>query len=88
MRWGLRGCMKILTSHTEINPAQNWNLAMPEEPFLQTDPSPEWKKISGLMGARFLSSTGLGSSTLIGTAHSAAAHLLSVPALDKHWSPI
>ena len=44
--------------------------------FLQTP------AISGPMGARFLSGTGLGSGNLIG-----GAQFLSVPALDKHRSP-
>ena len=49
--------------------------------FLQT-PAPVLDKISGPMGARFLSSTGLGFGNLIGRAQFSA-----VPALDKNRSP-
>ena len=49
--------------------------------FLQT-PAPALDKISGPMGAPFLSSTGLGSGKLIGRAQFPPA-----PALDKNRSP-
>ena len=49
--------------------------------FLQT-PAPVLDKFSGPMGARFLSSTGLGSDNLIGQAQFPPA-----PALDKNRSP-
>ena len=50
--------------------------------FLQT-PAPVLNKISGPMGARFLSSTGLGSGNLI-----ERAQFPPVPILDKNRSPI
>ena len=68
-------------SQTEIYPVQNWSLEMVIGAFLQT-PAPVLDKISGPMGARFLSSTGLGSGNLIGR-----AQLPPAPALDKNWSP-
>ena len=49
--------------------------------FLQT-PAPVLDKISGPMGARFLSSTGLGSGNLLGRAQ------FPQPALDENPSPI
>ena len=51
---------------------------MPQEPFFQT-PAPVLDKISGPMGARFLSSAGLGFGVLIGR-----AQFLPVPALNKN----
>ena len=45
--------------------------------------APALDQISGPMGARYLSSTGLGFSTLIGR-----AQLLPAPALDKYRSPM
>ena len=49
--------------------------------ILQT-PAPILDKMSGLMGAQFLSSIGLGFGTLIGK-----AQVLPIPTLDKNRSP-
>ena len=67
----------------------DWNLSSTElecgnaiGAFLQT-PAPVLDKISGPMGARFLSGTGLGSGNLIGR-----TQIPPAPALDKNRSPI
>ena len=66
----------------------DWNLSSTEleywnaiGAFLQT-PAPVLDKISGPMGAQFLSSTGLGSGNLIGRAQFPPA-----PAMDNNRSP-
>ena len=73
---------RTIFSQTEIYPAQNWSLENAIGAFLQT-PAPVLDKISGPMGARFLSSTRLGSGNIIGWAQSPPA-----PALDKNRFPI
>ena len=68
-------------SQTEIYPVQNWSLAMPLEPVSRL-PAPVLDKIFGPMGARFLSSTGLGSGNRM-----VRAQVLSVSVIDKIRSP-
>ena len=65
----------------EVHPVQKWSLENALGVFLQT-PAPVLDKISGPLGARFFSSTGLRFGTLIGR-----AQFFPVPALDKHQSP-
>ena len=64
-------------SQTKIYPVQNWSVKKPIGAFLQTT-APVLDKIYGLMGGWFLSSTGLGSGTVIG-----GREFLSAPSLDK-----
>ena len=73
MAWLIVARLKFIQYKTGV-----WN-AMGA--FLQT-PAPVLDNISGAMGARFLSSTGLRSGSLIGR-----AQFPQHPALDKNWSP-
>ena len=79
---GFRCPLFTLRSQTEIYPVQNWSLEMSLGAFLQT-PAPVLDKISGPMGAQFLSSTGLGFGTVIESTQFPPA-----PALDKYRPPI
>ena len=64
-------------SQTKIYPVQNWSVKKPIGSFFQTT-APVLDKIYELMGGWFLSSTGLGSGTVIG-----GREFLSAPSLDK-----
>ena len=71
---------KLFMSQIAIHPVQHWSLEMPKELSSRPEP-PVLDKISGPMGARFLSSTRLGFGNL-----TERAQFFPVPALDKNRS--